>query len=62
MMASCRTSNKKVFEEFTNNNIPNTVKVTNDEYQDMEQDYVKILELQLDKKSKGDMQLSIFEK
>jgi hypothetical protein len=58
-MISCRISNKEVFEEFTDIHIPNTTKVTNDEYQDMGPDYAKILELQLDKNSKNDLELSI---
>ena len=46
--ASCMTSNKKAFEEFTDINISSAAKVIQDEYQDMGQDYGKILALQLD--------------
>jgi hypothetical protein len=57
--ASCRISNKKVFEEFSDIHIPTTAKVFNDQYQVLGQDFVKILELKLDKISKADLELSI---
>jgi hypothetical protein len=58
-LLSCRQSNKDVFEEFADITIPSSAKVIKDEYQDMGQDYGKILEMQFNSKSQTEIELSI---
>jgi hypothetical protein len=58
-LLSCRQSNKDVFEEFTDITIPSSAEVIKDEYQDMGQNFGKVLELQLDPKSVLEIKLSI---
>lgn len=48
-----------MFEKFTNVTVPNSATVKRDVYQDMSQDYIKILELKLDEKSKTELLFSI---
>lgn len=52
-------ANKKVFEKFTDISIPKNAQVIKDEYQDMGQDYGKVLELNLDHQSQKDFEEAI---
>ncbi len=56
---SCRYNNESVFEEATDISIPSSTTITKDEYHDMGQDYVKILQLKLNEKSAKAIELSI---
>jgi hypothetical protein len=58
-IVACNQSNKNVFEEFTDIKIPESVKVINDAYQDMGQDYGKVLELSLNIQSTSELELSV---
>ncbi len=58
-IVSCGTGNKSVFEENTDISIPSSAQIVKDEYQDMMQDYVRILHLKLNNKSKEAILLSV---
>gem|GEM_PF-2172793 len=55
----CDKSNKTTFEEFADIRIPTSIKVFKDEYQDMGQDVGKVLEFQINDKSKSELELSV---
>ena len=56
---SCGTGNRWRFEKFTDIDLPSSISIVKDEYQDMGPDFARILEVKLNNSSLAEMKTSI---